>query len=131
MKPIYFDNSIDKTLYIDYGLIFADIDLIHRAVIISKGVEKIYFWSSKLSEGFLETDIDDTKYIIDFLGHKDWFDPIIEIEEPQKRPSINFNGDSELDSLIFLKRNIDPSIQIEFNHLDDGELKILKKYEIL
>ena len=132
LDPIWHRKK-ENCLYIAEDLLVADDDFISLLVNKIDGLKKICFWSQPVGVGFLETNECPMEFIQNHLKHKNWWDSMLNIKEPYDK---NFkSNDSEfgndLDSLLYIKKNIHPKIKIGFAYIDKDEKKILKKHGII
>lgn len=100
-------------------------------------LSKIYITQGLLTGGFLDgmSGSDQENYIRkDIKGEKKregWVNGLMSIIKSHRDPEFGGKYLNELDDLIYIKQNIDPSIKFEFYHLTEKEKKILKREKIL
>jgi hypothetical protein len=110
------------------------VDYLDSVCFLSKkidGIKKIKFVLRGLGGGFLENEIDN-EYIQKDLENKDWEDWILDIKSEMKNasPSIN-EADLDINLLKDFRKKINSNIKIEFEDLEEDELKILKENKII
>ena len=120
----FFGNNKDNKLCIAEDLLISEEDFVVEVVNKLSNIKTIYFSMDTLMGGFLElSDYDD--YLTKDLKNVSWFDGIMTLDESYRDNETGGKFFNELDSLLFIKKNIKPNIKFEFNYLTKKEKKIL------
>ena len=122
----------DKTLQVYEDLIGADYYLVSLVADLIKDIKEINFGLGTLYGDLTDLMGNDHEYFEKKLKNKSWMTWVMEIKEPYMPESEINEGEfgNDLDGLIYI-RNQHPKIKISFDHVDEDEKKILKKYSII
>ena len=119
----FFGNK-DNKLCIAEDLLISEEDFVVEVANNLSNIKTIYFSMDILTGGFLElSDYDD--YLRKDLKNDSWFDGIMTLDESYRDNETGGKFFNELDSLLFIKKNIKYNIKFEFNYLTKKEKKIL------
>jgi hypothetical protein len=121
----------NNTVYVSEDLLISEEDFIVEVINKLSNPKKIYFTMDVLSDGFLEEDLESEDYIKKGLKNDNWFDGHMTLDESYRDPEHGGKFLNDLDSLLYIKKNIDPSITFEFNYITDKEKEILKSQDLL
>jgi len=127
MKAQPKNNTVD----VSEDLLISEEDFIVEVINKLSNPKKIYFTMDVLSDGFLEEDLESEDYIKKGLKNDNWFDGHMTLDESYRDPEHGGKFLNDLDSLLYIKKNIDPSITFEFNYITDKEKEILKSQDLL
>ena len=133
LTPITYnwDNKTkNNILCVAEDLLTGDEDFILQVINKLSDIKKIYFSMDTLYGGFLDYYEDD-EYVRKALRNDSWFDSLMNIEESYRDPEVDGKFLNDLDSLLYIKNNIDPEITFEFSHLTKKEKDILKSQDII
>jgi hypothetical protein len=133
LTPITYnwDNKTkNNILCVAEDLLTGDEDFILQVINKLSDIKKIYFSMDTLYGGFLDYYEDD-EYVRKALRNDSWFDSLMNIEESYRDPEVDGKFLNDLDSLLYIKKNIDPKITFEFSHLTKKEKDILKSQDII
>jgi len=121
----------NNTVYVSEDLLISEEDFIVEVINKLSNPKKIYFTMDVLSDGFLEEDLESEDYIKKGLKNDNWFDGHMTLDESYRDPEHGGKFLNDLDSLLYIKKNIDPSITFEFNYITDKEKEILKSQDLI
>lgn len=120
---------IKNTLILDQHLLMFYERQILALANICQNLKKLLFINCYLADGLLDQFSNEKKeeYIRNKLGQKEWFDIGMEIESKYRNKGKYKN---DIDSLIYLRKHINPKIKFKFS-ADKTETKILKKHNLI
>ena len=86
-----------------------------------------------LFNGFLETSsgTDGQDYLQKHLKNDAWFDGYMIIDTCYRDEEVGGKFLNDLDSLLYIKKNIKPDIKFEFNYLTKKEKEILRSQGLI
>jgi len=136
LTPITFNHwgkKKDNKLWVAEDLLITEEEFIVEVANKLSNVKTIVFTADTLFDGFLDyystTRYDE--YVRKDLNNEKWFDGHITIDESYRDPEVGGKFLNDLDSLLYVKKKINPSITVEFNYITDKEKEILKSQDII
>ena len=123
----------DDKLWVAEDLLIIEEEFIVEVANKLSNIKTIYFTMDTLFDGFLDLspDTDSEKYVSEDLNNEKWFDGHMTIDESYRDPEVGGKFLNDLDSLLYIKKNINPSITFEFNYITDKEKEILKSQNLI
>jgi len=124
----YWGKKKDNKLWVAEDLLIIEEEFIVEIVNKLSNVKTIVFTADILFDGFLDlysiTSYDE--YVRKDLNNEKWFDGTMTLDKSYRDPEVGGKFLNELDSLLYIKKNINSSITFEFNYITDKEKEILK-----
>jgi hypothetical protein len=136
LTPITYNHwgkKKDNKLWVAEDLLIIEEEFILEVVNKLSNVKTIVFTADILFDGFLDlystTSYDE--YVRKDLNNEKWFDGTMTLDKSYRDPEVGGKFLNELDSLLYIKKNINSSITFEFNHITDKEKEILKSQNLI
>ena len=129
----YWGKKKDNKLWVAEDLLIIEEEFIVEIVNKLSNVKTIVFTADILFDGFLDlysiTSYDE--YVRKDLNNEKWFDGTMTLDKSYRDPEVGGKFLNELDSLLYIKKNINSSITFEFNYITGKEKEILKSQNLI
>jgi hypothetical protein len=129
----FFGDTKDNQLCVAEDLLVSEEDFVVEVANKLSNLKTIFFSMDVLFNGFLETSsgTDGQDYLQKHLKNDAWFDGYMIIDTCYRDEEVGGKFLNDLDSLLYIKKNIKPDIKFEFNYLTKKEKEILRSQGLI
>ena len=136
LSPVTYNHwgkKKDNKLWIAEDILIMEEEFIVEVANKLSNVKTIVFTADILFDGFLNlySTTSYEEYVRKDLNNEKWFDGRMIINDSYRDPEVGGKFLNDLDSLLFIKKNINPSIKFEFNYITDEEKEILRSQDLI